>query len=160
MSKELFEIKGFDTLRAKVKQLPDKLKKREMLRILRIVAKPTVSAARQEAPVGDRVHKRYSRRDGRVLGVYNPGNLRKSIGNITGKKGLGRVNAVLYVGPRSKGRKYDGYYGHMVHGGTVKQEANPYMDRAYNRTKGQVTVDAEARVAKALQKQIDKLSNV
>jgi len=159
MSKQLFEIEGFKTLQSKIKRLPDKVKKREMLRVLRAVAKPTVAAARSEAPVGDKVHKRYSRRDGSVLGVYNPGNLKKSIGNITGRRGSAKVNAVLYVGPRSKGRKYDGYYGAMVHGGTKFQRPNKYMDRAYNRTKGLVTRDAEDKVAKAIQRQIDKLSN-
>lgn len=158
MSKSIVDITGFKELNAKIKTLPDKVKKREMLKVLRIAAKPTVAAARQEAPVGDKVHKRYSRRDGSVLGVYDPGNLRKSIGNITGKKGLGRANAVLYVGPRSKGKKYDGYYGHMVHSGTKTQSANPFMDRAYNRTKAQVTADTEKKVAKLIQRQIDKLS--
>lgn len=158
MSKTLFEIKGFPELQRKIKQLPDKVKKREMLKVLRVVAKPTVAAAKQEAPVGTKVHKRYSRRDGSVLGVYNPGNLKKSIGNITGRRGLARTNAVLYVGPRSKGRKYDGYYGAMVHGGTKYQKPNKYMDRAYSRTKGQVTRDAEDKVAAAIQKQINKLS--
>lgn len=160
MSKALFEIEGFDKLNAKIKQLPDKVKKREMLKVLRQVAKPTVAAARSQAPVGTRRHKRYSRRDGSVLGVYDPGNLKKSIGNITGRRGRARTNAVLYVGPRSKGRKYDGYYGAMVHGGTKFQKPNPYMDRAYNQTKGMVTKDAEEKVAAAIQKQIDKLSNV
>ena len=158
MSKSIIEIEGFKELNRKIKQLPDKLKKREMLKVLRIVAKPTVAAARAQAPVGNKPHKRYSRRDGSVLGSYLPGNLKKSIGNITGKRGLGRQNAVIYVGARSKGKKYDGYYGGMVHGGTVHQAANPFMDRAYNQTKGMVTADAEIKTAKLLQRQIDKLS--
>lgn len=160
MSKTLFEIEGFDTLNRKIKLLPDKVKRREMLKILRQVAKPTVAAARSHAPTGNKPHKRYSRRDGSVLAEYNPGNLKKSIGNITGRRGKARTNAVLYVGPRSKGRKYDGYYGGMVHGGTKFQKANPFMDRAYSQTKGLVTKDAEQKVAAAIQKQINKLSNV
>ncbi len=131
-----------------------------MLKVLRQVAKPTVAAARAQAPVGNKTHKRYSRKDGTVLATYQPGNLKKSIGNITGKRGLGKVNAVLYVGPRSKGRKYDGYYGGMVHGGTKFQRPNPFMDRAYNQTKAMVTKDAEVKVAAAIQKQINRLSNV
>lgn len=158
MSKTIFEIEGFDTLQRKIEQLPDKVKRREMLRLMRAAAKPTVSAARQEAPVGNRVHKRYSRRDGSLLATYQPGNLRKSIGNITGRKGLGRQNAVIYVGPRSKGRKYDGYYGAMVHGGTKWQKPNPFMKRAYNKTEGRVTKELEERTVKYVQKQIDRLS--
>lgn len=158
MSNALFEIEGFPQLQAKIKQLPDKIKKREMLKILRAVAKPTVQAAKAEAPVGEREHKRYSKRDGGVIATYQPGNLKKSIGNITGKRGMARVNAVIYVGPRSKGRKNDGYYGGMVHGGTKFQKANKFMDRAFNRTQGQVTEDAAAKTAAYIQKQINKLS--
>lgn len=130
-----------------------------MLKILRIAARPTVAAARSAAPVGDRNHKRYSRRDGAVLGEYSPGNLRASIGNITGRRGSARVNAVIYVGPRSKGRKKDGYYGAMVHGGTKNQAANPFMDRALAATGALVTKVAEKKIALALQRQINKLSN-
>lgn len=158
MSKSIVEITGFKELNQKIKLLPDKVKKREMLKVLRIVAKPTVAAARAQAPTGDKPHKRYSRKDGSVLGSYLPGNLKKSLGNITGKRGLGKSNAVIYVGPRSKGKKYDGYYGGMVHGGTKHQKANPFMDRAYAQTKGQVTAEAEIKTAKFLQRQIDKLS--
>lgn len=158
MSRTLYEIEGFRALQGKIKVLPDKVKKREMLKILRQVSKPTVAAARATAPIGKKVHKRYSRKNGAVLGVYSPGNLKKSIGNITGRKGSARKNAVIYVGPRSKGRKYDGYYGAMVHGGTKSQSKNPYMDRAFSKTKGLVTRDAEVKVAAAIQKQINKLS--
>ncbi len=158
MSK-LYRITGFKELEAKIKRLPTKVKKREMLKLLRIIAKPTVAAARQQAPVGKRPHKRYSRKDGAVIGSYLPGNLRKSIGNITGRRGFGRKNAVIYVGPRSKGRKNDGYYGAMVEGGTIFQGANPYMDRAYNITKATVTRDAEVKTARLIQRQIDKLSS-
>lgn len=158
MSRDLYKIDGFKELQKKIKVLPDKLKKREMLKILRVVARPTVAAARSEAPMGTRSHKRYSRRTGAVLAEYFPGNLKKSIGNITGRRGSAKRNAVIYVGPRTKGRKNDGYYGAMVHGGTVNQDPNPYMDRAYSITKGRVTRDAEVKTAKALQRQIDRLS--
>lgn len=158
MSRLSVHIEGMDRLQAKIKQLPEKVKKRETLRLLRIVAKPTVAAARAQAPVGKRPHKRYSRRTGAVLGEYQPGNLRKSIGNITGKRGSAKINAVLYVGPRSKGRKYDGYYGAMVHYGTVDQRANPFMRRAFVQTQGGVTKEAGARMTRLIQKNIDRLS--
>jgi len=161
MSKQIVEIEGFKELQAKIKQLPDKLKKREMLKIMRAGARPTIIAARNAAPVGDKPHSRYSRRTGEVLATYQPGNLKKSINHITGRRGLGRENAVLYVGPRSKGKKYDGYYGHFVHEGTANRDAapNPFMEKAYRSTRGQVTSDLQRRVAKALQRQINKLSS-
>jgi len=73
---------------------------------------------------------------------------------------LGKENAVLYVGPRSKGKKNDGWYGMFVAKGTVNQTENPFNQRAYNRTKGLVTADAEVKVARYIQKQINKLSTV
>lgn len=175
MSKNLVEIEGFDVLRNKIKQLEtDKAKRRELIPILRKVAQATVKAARQAAPVSDRPHKGRSR-------VIQPGNLKKSIGTITGKKGTSRTNAVVYVGPRTRGQ-YDGYYGNWVHegvnlyrggfkrnrrgnsaanarGSKRQTEGNPFMIRAYNATKGKVTADAEQKVAAFIQKRIDRLSN-
>jgi len=155
MSKDLVEITGFPELQAKLKQLPDKVKKAEMLKILGQVANATVSAAKSQAPQSKKEHIISGKRTRKII---QPTNLKKSIGKITGKRGLGVQNAVLYVGPKSKGVKNDGWYGMFVNKGTVKQAANPFMDRAYEQTKGGVTADAEVKVAKYLQRQIDRLS--
>lgn len=156
MSKAIVEIKGFAELQRKIKSLGnDKIKKREMLKVLGQVANPTVKAARTQAPQSKKAHIISGSRTRKII---QPGNLKKSIGKITGRRGLGRTNAVLYVGPKSKGRKNDGWYGMFVHGGTVKQSANRFMDRAYKQTKGGVTKDAEVKVARYIQKQINRLS--
>lgn len=156
MAKALFEIEGFDKLQVKIKQLPDRVKRKEVLKILGQVANPTVKAARSQAPRSNKPHLQSGRRTRKII---QPGNLKKSIGKIRGKRGTAKVNAVLYVGPRSKGRKNDGFYGAFVHGGTKTQTANPFMDRAYNQTKGLITQDAEAKVKKYLDRQITRLSN-
>lgn len=181
MSKSIYQIEGFDQLQQKIKQLPDKVKKREVLKILGQAANPTVKAARSQAPVSKQTHWQAGKRTKKLI---QPGNLRKSIGKIRGKRGSAKVNAVLYVGPRSKGRKNDGWYGAMVHdghnvyrkgfsrknrkAGSTKRyssqaikfvKANPFMDRAYNQTKGLVTQDSEKRIAKYLNKQIQRLSD-
>jgi len=155
MAKSLIEIEGFDRLQTQIQKLDDKVKRREVLKILGQVANPTVKAARTQAPKSKKPHVQAGKRTYKVI---QPGNLKKSIGKITGKRGNAKVNAVLYVGPRSKGRKNDGWYGAFVHGGTVKQSPNPFMDRAYNQTKGKVTADAEDKVKKYLDKQIARLS--
>lgn len=156
MSKPLAEIQGFGKLLQKIKALgSDKVKKREVLKILRQVATPTVKAAKSETPVSKKAHYQTGKRTKKRI---EPKNLQRSIGKIVGKRGRAKINPVLYVGPRSKGRKYDGWYGGFVHGGTVKQKANPFMKRAYKTTKGGVTRDAEAKVAKYIQKQVDRLS--
>ena len=116
MAKTLFEIEGFKELNQKIKKLPDKVKKREILKILGQVANPTVKAARAQAPKSKKAHWQAGRRTKKLI---QPGNLKKSIGKIRGKRGLGKNNAVLYVGPKTKGVKYDGWYGAFVHGGTT-----------------------------------------
>ena len=156
MAKSLVEIEGFNVLNAKLKALNnDKIKRREMLKVLGQIANPTVKAARTQAPQSAKAHLISGKRTRKII---PPGNLKKSIGKIRGKKGLGKTNAVLYVGPRSKGRKNDGWYGMFVHNGTRHQKANVFMDRAYAQTKGKVTADAEQKVTKYVQKQIDRLS--
>lgn len=155
MSKQLIAIQGFEELTAKLKQLPDRVKRAELLKIYGQVANPTVLAARALAPKSDKPHHQGGKRTKKLI---QPGNLKRSIGKIIGKRGLGKENAVLYVGPRSKGRKDDGWYGAMVHDGTVKQAAQPFMKKAYDQTAGLVSADAEQKVTNYLQKQIDRLS--
>lgn len=176
--KAIVEIKGFNVLHDKITKLTDSVKKKELLKILRIASEATVKAARLAAPKSKKTHIISGKRKRRVV---QPGNLKKSIGKIVGKRGFARENAVLYVGPRAKGRKHDGFYGGFVHGGhtivdrqTTRTQrthgkrrdtgiktnvpANPFMDRAFKITQGKVTGDAERRVAKLIDKQILKLS--
>lgn len=155
MAKTLFEIEGFDRLQQKLKQLPDRVKRREVLKILGQAANPTVKAARTQAPKSDKPHVQAGKRTYKII---QPGNLKKSIGKIRGKRGSAKVNAVLYVGPRSKGRKNDGFYGVFVHGGTKNITPNRFMNRAFEQTKGNVTADAEKRVARYIDKQVKRLS--
>ena len=158
MSKALIEITGFEELQAKLKQLPDRVKKREMLKILGQVANPTVQAMRLEAPQSDKPHLQSGRRTRKLI---QPGNLKRSIGKIIGRKGKAKENPTLYVGPKTKGNKNDGWYGNFVHYGTKRgQKPNPFSDRAYQITEGRVSDDAEKQVAKYIQKQIDRLGNV
>lgn len=175
MNKDIVEIQGFKELEAKIKKLGnDKDKKREVLTILRSVSKPTVKAARNYAPISKKPHR--ARKT-----LINPGNLKKSIGTITGRKGKAKDNPTVYVGPRVKGR-YDGFYGAWVHegvniyrkgfkrnrngrknynasGALKRTEGNPYMDKAYAATQGKVTADAEKRMVRFIQRRINKLSS-
>ena len=178
MSKALIEITGFEELQAKLKQLPDKTKRTELLKILGQVANPTLAAARGNAPVSGKNHNRYvgvtkgKRRksddikpDDRI--EIRSGNLRASIKKIIAKRS--RVNPVLYVGAkasRDKDKRPDGYYAHMVvpKGFTGKKrksgDINDFLRKSYNQTEGKVTNDALDKVSKYIQKQIDRLGNV
>lgn len=161
-------VTGFDELKRKIELLAsDKDKKTEMLLILRQVAKPTLNAARVLAPVSK---KRHTARGVRI----DPGNLRKSLGNITGKG----PNPTIYVGARAKGVN-KGWYAHFVHDGinvynkgfkrkhtkgannnaAIRRTAsNPFLTQAYESTKNNVTADAERKMALFIQRRIDKLS--
>lgn len=170
MDKLITEIQGFDTLREKIKRLPDKVKRREVLKILRRSARSTVKVARMEAPKSDKPHNSRGKK-------IQPGNLRKSIRAASMRRS--RVPMVV-VGPRSSG-KYDGWYGrqfvipgHNIYragfkrnrkgnqaanaaGAVSRVPANPFMDRAQAITKGKVTADAVAGTEKYIQRQIDRL---
>lgn len=168
MSNLAIEIKGFPELLKKIKELSnDKDKRREALALWREVAKPTLQAARLLAPTSKRVHVARKTR-------ITPGNLKKSLGLITGKS----ENPTILVGPRVKGNN-KGWYGHFVHDGVnlyqkgfkrkhkkgannhaakSRTQGNPYLDKAYQATQGRVTADAEAKFAKFIQRRIDKLS--
>lgn len=169
MSSIKVDIEGFDRLIAQLKKLgDDKDKKPEVLLILRQIAKPTLSAAKSIVPVSKRKHIARG-------SVIEPGNLRKSLGMITGKK---TINPTVYVGPRVKG-SFKGWYGHFVHDGVniyrtgfkrkrtrganaggvkSRTQANPFLTKAYNQTNGTVTADAEKRMVLFIQRRIEKLS--
>lgn len=173
MNKAIIEIEGFQELQNKIKKLGnDKDKKREILSILRNEAKSTVNAAKTFAPVSKKPHVARGK-------VIQPGNLQKSIGAITGRKGRARINPTIYVGPRAKG-KWDGWYGHFVHEGVniyrsgfkrkrkkgandgaalSRTKGNPFMLKAYNLTGGKVAKDMEAKTARFIQRRIDRLSS-
>lgn len=162
MSKQLVEITGFKELQHKIQLLGnDRVKRREVLKLLRQSSKATVKAARAIAPISKKAHVISGKKAHVISGkrsrkVIQPGQLKKSIGNITGKS---KTKAVIYVGPRTKGKVHDGFYGAFVHGGTTTQKANPFMDKAYKQTKGAVTAQTERSVTKYIQKKIDRLSN-
>ena len=156
MSKSLVEIQGFKELEAKLKLLPDKVKRTELLKVLGQVANPTLAAARRIAPISDQVHYRYVK-GGKI--AITPGNLRKSIKKITARRS--KINPVLYVGAKA-GKTPDGYYAHMVvkkgfEGKKRKGQNYDFMKEAFESTQGQVTDDAVNKVAKYIQKQIDRL---
>ena len=168
MSRSVVEITGFKELQNLIKDIgDDKNKRKESLILLRQIAKPTLDVAKQMAPVSKKVHEARGKK-------IQPGNLKKSLGNITSKS----KNPTILVGPRAKG-KNDGWYGHFVHDGVniyrkgfkrkhkkgannsaalSRSKANPFLRKAFETTEGKVTKDAEQKFEKFLQRRIDKLS--
>ena len=110
MANQLFEIDGFEALNKKLKQLPDNVKRTEVLKIQRRLAKPILSAYRANLPVGSRKRKRitktrYSKRTGALLSrsdsfEYTPGNLRRATKIVTVPKSV-TPNPSIVVRPTS-----------------------------------------------------------
>lgn len=154
MNKKLIEVQGFPELKKKIQSLAnDKVKRKEIQKILRLSAKSTVAAARVEAPKSDKPH---TFRGGKV---FQPGNLKKSIKVAVLRRS--RVPMVV-VGPRSSG-KYDGFYGrsfvipgHRTRGGGSVAPV-PFIKRGFESTKGLVTAKAVKATEKYIQKQINRL---
>ena len=161
------QIEGFDKVQALIRKLPEKVKKREVIKVFRSVSESTLQAMRSTAPKSSKAHKRYTgvkkalgrRAKGSVpasdIVNYEPGHGRKSIR----KKALTKSkDPMLAVGAHSFG-KFDGYYmRNWVNKGTKIKSANSFVERAYQMTKGKVTKDTEVKVARLIQKQINKLN--
>lgn len=173
------QVEGFKEFQDKLKLLAsDKQKFTEIIKVLRKAAQGTLRVARTQVPVSKKPHLVSGSRTKKTI---QPGALKKALGVINAKRKSG--NPVVYVGPRAKGN-FDGWYGHFVEyghavyrggfkrkrsaskkakkhnasGAVSKTKGNPFMDRTYSMTKGQVTEETVGNVSKYIQKRIDALS--
>lgn len=145
------EVEGFGQLNKKLKQLDDKVKRSEVIKIQRRVAKPIEKAYAAALP-------------------KKTGTLARSVGIKAVPKSKTAGNPAIVIRPGKKG-KNDGYYRFMVVKKGTKLESNKRGSR-----KGKNTVVEEARdrairsggpraekeavvkTTKYIQKQIDRLS--
>lgn len=126
----------------KLEKLLNEFESKEVKKILRKSAAPLRKAARSNIKDAETPVKRYS--GGKVVAIYNPGNLRRSIKILTFR----RSKFAVFVGPQvgkasSKeygrpGQPVDGYYAHMVEFGTINSRAKPYMRPAFSKTKSRI----------------------
>lgn len=144
------EVEGFDELNRKLKQLPDRVKRKEVLGVQRKLALP--------------VRKLYER------------NLPKDSGTLSRSVAVKTVpirksggNPAIAVRPGKRGRN-NGYYKFMVidKGSTPgsntrgsRKGLNTVVERARNKTLAQieagVTKEAEIKTARYIQQKIDRL---
>ena len=164
-NKDLTQIEGFPELNRKLKQLPDRVKRTEVLKIFRRLAKPLVKAYSQALPVGTRDKKRFG-------STYVKGTLAKSVKVDTVPAGKSGGNPSVAIRPGKKG-KFDSWYKFMVipkgtKTGSISRGSrkgkNTVVDaarnQAFNNTGAQARKQAEDKTAKYIQRQIDKLGNV
>ena len=145
-----FKIEGLEGVSREIKSLSsDKMKRREILKVLRRQAKPLVETMRRNAPVADR--------DIVVRGkVYSPNNLRKSIAIKTSPS---KKYPNVLVGPRygRGGKKYDGFYAWWIEYGTGTHESNPTGAKNFvKKTWQQKGESVQTQASEQLKKYIDK----
>ena len=125
-------IEGTAGIDAAFKRLHDLgSRKRDITKIFSNNMRPLMQAGKATAPKsksGGR-SKMYASR------THSAGTLRRSIKFATSKK---FANVWYVVARRSKSSNSDAWYAHMVGQGTKHQRANPFMDRAWEATKGGV----------------------
>lgn len=151
-------LDGLDELLRELDKLEARFQKRNLMKALAHAGRLMRKAAREEAPVLDR-----DKQDD----VHTPGDLRRSIA-VKKLTRLGLHSAAVVVGPRLGGRDRNsrGSHGHLVEKGTKAHaiklkrkkgrwqhpgsEANPFMRRAFERTKS----EAEKMVIKKLEEML------
>lgn len=145
-----FTIEGLEGVSREIKSLSsDKMKRREILKVLRRQSKPLVQAMRQNAPVADR--------DIVVRGkIYSPNNLRKAIATKTSPS---KKYPNVLVGPRygRGGKKYDGFYSWWIEYGVGTHISNPTGGKNFiQKTMQQKGESVTNQASKELKKYIDK----
>jgi hypothetical protein len=135
-------VEGFEELNKKIKQLDDKVKREEVLKIQRRLAKPLIAAYSRALPVGGKKHSRTTfnkKTQENVTTTYEPGNLRDSVKADTVPASKVGGNPAIAIRP-SKKAGADGYYRFMV----VKKGTKLGSNRRGSR-KGKNSVTEEAR---------------
>lgn len=161
-TKEAIEVDGFKELNKKLKQLPDKVKRTEVLKIFRRLARPIVRAYASKLPQGKRDKERFGK-------TYPKGTLAKSVKAETVPARKSNGNPALAIRPAKKGR-YDSFYKFMVvrkgfkgSGPGSRKGQNTVVEEARNQTanavSSQAAQKAEDQTAKYIQQRIKKLSN-
>ncbi|WP_422858775.1 HK97 gp10 family phage protein [Flagellimonas sp. S174] len=150
-SLDFFKVDGFEDLNKKIKLLPDRVKRTELLKIQRQLAKPIQKAYERNLPV-------------------NIGTLSRSVAIKTVSVRRSGGNPVINVVPGKRGRN-DAYYRFMVipkgsRPGSRQRGSrkglNSVVPEARDRTLSQVesgvVKQSEEKVSAYVQKQIEKLS--
>lgn len=145
------DIQGLRELQSQLKQVPEKIKKNELYRILRNVTGPVEDAMKHE--VAQIQEKAFSE------GRPTTGNLYDAIGRIRGKS---QEFINVQVAPRAK-RGFKGGHAHLVNFGTKVRSnrkganrgaarENNFSERAYRKTRAAVTAEMEKQVAKSTER--------
>lgn len=111
------KVDGFDDLYKRIRRLDDKMKRKEVLKLLKKQAKPVQTLARANTPRAGKTITRYYK-DGTVADVYESGNLAKSIKIKAVRASKVGGNPYIWLGPVAGDKKNDGFYGWFLIRGT------------------------------------------
>ena len=143
-------ITGDKELDAMLIKVSEAYKVKALRQVLKKAATPVVKAVKAATPVSDtEAGLTYD-------GGHKQGDLKKSIGKITGKS---KDFPTIYVGPRVK-RKWGimGYIGQWVEDGVNSSVVNfsgrRYMKKGYEASRGQATMSIRNGLIKILQKHL------
>lgn len=148
---DVTQVEGFDRLNAKLKTLTDRVKRTEVLKIFRRLAKPVVKQYRANLPIDD-------------------GELRRGVGVKTVPLRKSGGNPVVSVLPAKRGKNDPFYRFMIVPKGTEigsnkkgsrrgKNNVVPIArDKTLSAMENGLVDSSEKEVAKYVQKQIDRLS--
>lgn len=151
-----FKIEGIEGITREIKSLSDdRVKRREILKILRRQCKPVLNSLKQNTPVAETAIK--------IRGVtYSPGNLKKAMAIKTSPS---KLYPNVLVGPRyGKGAKsYDGFYAWWIEFGKGTHENNPtggrnFIQKTWNQSKDSLFNDTSKELKTYIDKQSKKLN--
>lgn len=148
-------IEGVQMVINEIKTISDdRVKRREILKILRKQMEPMKRAIKANTPIADKV----VRDNG---DVYPIGNLRNSIRIKTGKsKSYPNVLVGPKFGKTKKGGKMsslnDGYYAFFIQYGTINQAPNDFIGKATSGLIGITDKYMSAELARYIQRKIKK----
>ncbi|MBW1612410.1 MAG: HK97 gp10 family phage protein [Deltaproteobacteria bacterium] len=151
-------VRGDKEMERILRELPDRLSYNALKSAMKKVAKPLITAMKSRAPKSSKqtfltAHRHYSKGAFMTkLKRHRPGELRRSIGIVMGKKKAGRA-PYMWIGPRF-GRKAtgdnDGWYFHFLEYGTMRQPPQPFIRPAYDSTKRQIETGMDREVKKLI----------
>jgi len=158
MSSLNFEVEGMDRIVRAIQKLgDDKIKAREVKKILRKQAKPSLRALNRNTP--NRASKGENRAIKRGESLYWPGNLKRS----NKIKVRGKDYPTAFVGAhvpskRAKKKSGSGYYGYFVQYGTQRGiKGDDYVMRAKQEAEQEVGDGVSKELAKYIKKEAKKL---
>jgi hypothetical protein len=146
-----FEIQGVEKVMADIKRLHgDKMKRQEILKILRRQSKPLLAAIKANTPVADKTIQ------GRKGQLYEPQNLKKSMAIKTSP--VKNYPNVL-IGPRKGERaKNDGFYAFFIQYGHGNVPEDDFIAKATSPLLSTIGTVMSSELEKYIDKKIKTLN--